>query len=82
MPTNAELLHELRLHGAKPRQPREIPAMSRRTRDYLLTAGLGSVVIVVVAFKAIPDSESAKALRLAMTGVGAYAVLLWYIFSE
>src|SRR3954467_3771399 len=42
-PSNQELLHELRFHGAKKSAPREIPAVSRRTRDYLLVAGTGSV---------------------------------------
>jgi hypothetical protein len=33
MPSNAELLHELRLHGAKPPPRKEHTGMSRRTRD-------------------------------------------------
>ena len=80
MPTKAELLHELRLHGAKPLPPHEIPAMSRRTRDYLLLVGIGSSLICFAIFKVMPDSERATVGRLALTAVGAYAGLLWYIF--
>ncbi len=80
MPTNAELLHELRFHGAKPRPPREIPPMSRRTRDYLLVAGLGSVAIVIACFKLMGGSDAAVVARLAFTGVALLCGLLWFIF--
>jgi hypothetical protein len=80
MPTNAELLHELRLHGAKPPPPRELPAVSRRTRDFLLVAGVGSAAIVVLAFKLMSDSDAAVVARLAFTGVALLCGLLWFIF--
>lgn len=80
MPSNAELLHELRLHGAKPLPPREIPAVSRRTRDFLLLAGVGSAVIVVLAFKLMSGSDAAVVARLAFTGVALLCGLLWFIF--
>lgn len=80
MPTKAELLHELRLHGAKPLPPHYIPAMSRRTRDYLLLVGIGSSLIFFAAIKIMPDTDRATVGRLALTVVGAYAGLLWYIF--
>jgi hypothetical protein len=79
-PSNAELLHELRLHGAKPPPPREIPTVSRRTRDYLLLAGIGSVVIVGVLFRVMSGSEVAVILRLAFTAVALLCGLLWFIF--
>lgn len=80
MPTKEELLHELRLHGAKPPPPREIPAVSRRTRDYCLLVGIGSALIVVVAIKVMPDADRGTVGKLVMTAVGAYAALLGYIF--
>jgi hypothetical protein len=80
MPSNAELLHELRLHGAKPPPPREIPAVSRRTRDFLLLAGIGSALVVVLAFRILSGSETAVVLRLALTGAGLWSGLLWFIF--
>ncbi|MCX6950643.1 MAG: hypothetical protein NTV51_00405 [Verrucomicrobia bacterium] len=79
-PTNEELLHELRLHGAKPPPPREIPAVSRRTRDYLLLAGLGSAGILVASFRVLHDSDVAVILRLALTGIALLCGLLWFIF--
>lgn len=80
MPTHAELLHELRLHGAKPPPARELPAISRRTRDYLLTAGLGSAGILLVSFRVLSGSETLVVLRLALTAVGLLCGLLWFIF--
>ncbi len=81
MPTNAELLHELRLHGAKPKpRPRDATGMSRRTRDYLLLATIGNAVITLAAFKLMPGSETATILRLVFTAAAAYSGLLWYIF--
>ena len=79
-PSDAELLHELRKHGAKPPPPRELPLMSRRTRDYLIVAGLGSAVIGFVTFRLVGGAEAATALRLALTGVALYCGLLWFIF--
>lgn len=80
IPSRLELLHELRRHGAKPPPPREIPAMSRRTRDYLLVAGSGSAGILIVTFRVLGDSDVAVALRLALTGIGVLCGLLWFIF--
>ena len=80
MPTNEELLHELRKHGAPPPPPRELPAVSRRTRDYLLVASLGSAVIGFVAFRLVGGSDPAVAARLALTGVVLFSGLLWFIF--
>jgi len=79
-PTNAELLHELRLHGAKPPPPRELPLVSRRTRDYLLVAGIGSAVIFGAAFRILGDSDVLVVLRLACTGAALLCGLLWFIF--
>ena len=79
-PTNEELLHELRLHGAKPAPPREIPAVSRRTRDYLLLAGTGSAVILGASFRVLHDSDTLVVLRLATTGIVLLCGLLWFIF--
>lgn len=79
-PSNEELLHELRLHGAKPPPPREIPAVSRRTRDYLLLAGLGSAAIAGVAFRVLGDSEVTVILKLVFTGGALWCGLLWFVF--
>ena len=80
MPTNEELLHELRKHGAPPPPPRELPAVSRRTRDYLLVASLGSAVIGFAAFRLVGGSDPTVAARLALTGVVLFCGLLWFIF--
>jgi hypothetical protein len=80
MPTNAELLHELRLHGAPPRVRDEPPGVSRRTRDFFLLAGLGSGGIVVACFRVLGDSDPAVTWRLALTGVVLLCGLLWFIF--
>lgn len=80
LPTNEELLYELRKHGVKPAMPKELPGVSRRTRDYLLIAGIGSGCIVFSIVKVLSGSETASIMRLALTGVGAYCGLLWYIF--
>ncbi|MSU22987.1 MAG: hypothetical protein EXS32_04100 [Opitutus sp.] len=80
LPSNAELLHELRKHGAKSSGPRELPAVSRRTRDYLLTAGVGSASILFLSFKLLTDSDVLVILRLALTGVALLCGLLWFIF--
>lgn len=79
-PSNEELLHELRLHGAKPPPPREIPAVSRRTRDYLLLAGIGSAGIFLATFRVLHDSDAMVILRLALTGTALLCGLLWFIF--
>lgn len=80
MPSNAELLHELRLHGVKPRRPREIPTVSRRTRDYLMVAGIGSGIIVGGCFRLMNGSDVLVVARLALTGVALLCGLLWFIF--
>jgi hypothetical protein len=79
MPTNAELLHELRQHGAKP-PPRPLPGVSRRTRDFLLIAGVGSAGIAFVCFRLLQGSDPAAALKLAATGIIVFCGLLWFIF--
>ena len=80
MPTKEELLHELRFHGAKPPPRREHTGLSRRTRDYLLVAGVGSAAIVMLAFKLMSGSDAAVVARLACTGVALLCGLLWFIF--
>lgn len=80
MPTNAELLHELRRHGAKPPPRAEPRTFSRRTRDFLLLAALGSVAITVVCFRVLSTSETATVLRLAFTGIALLIGLLWFVF--
>jgi hypothetical protein len=79
-PSNAELLHELRRHGAKPPPPREIPTVSRRTRDFLLLAGVGSAVIGGGVFFLLGDGSSGNAVKLALTGITVYCGLCWFIF--
>jgi hypothetical protein len=78
-PSNAELLHELRKHGAKPPR-RETPTVGRRTRDYLLTAGIGSLVIGLGTFRLLGASDPGNALKLALTGIAVFCGLLWFIF--
>lgn len=78
--TNEELLHELRKHGAKPLKRPESTGISRRTRDYALLAGIGSACIVFAIAKVLSGSDPVSITRLALTGVGAYCGLLWYIF--
>jgi hypothetical protein len=80
MPTAAELLDELKLHGAKAPPRKELPAVSRRTRDFLLLAGVGSVVIVAVLFRVMSGSDAAVVARLALTAVALLCGLLWFIF--
>lgn len=79
-PTNQELLHELRLHGAKPPPPRQIPAVSRRTRDYLLIAGIGSAAIGGGVLRVLGDAEPANAFKLALTGIALFCGLLAFVF--
>ena len=80
MPTNEELLHELRKHGAKPPPREEPPRVSRRTRDFLLLAGVGSAAITALCFKVLNDSELPKILRLVVTGVGVFCGMLAFVF--
>ena len=80
IPSNEELLHELRLHGAKPAPPAEIPAITRRTRDYLLIGGLGSAAIGFGVFHVLGDSEPGNAVKLALTGMAVFCGLLWFVF--
>lgn len=80
MPTNAELLYELRKHGAKPPPPRPLPAVSRRTRDFLLVAAVAAAVIGFAAFRIVGGSDPSAALKLALTGIGVFVALLWFIF--
>jgi hypothetical protein len=77
-PSDADLLHELRKHGAKP-PPREIPAVSRRTRDFLLVAGVGSFVIGFATFRIVGNAEFTT-VRLVLTGIALFCGMLWYIF--
>ena len=79
-PSDQELLHELRKHGAKPPPPREIPFLSRRTRDYLIVAGLGSLAIGFATFRLLGDAPAATSVRLALTGIALFCGLLWFIF--
>ncbi len=78
-PSDAELLHELRLHGAKP-PPREIPRVSRRMRDFTLLALVGSAAIGLVVFNVVGGGSVANAVKLAVTGIGVFVALLWFIF--
>jgi hypothetical protein len=79
-PTKAELLADLTTYGDKRSAPHESPTVSRRTRDYLLTAGVGSAAIVIALVKLMPDSSGLTVVRLAFTAVGLFCALLWYIF--
>jgi hypothetical protein len=80
MPTSEELLHELRLHGAKPPPRRDLPAVSRRTRDYLLVAGIGSAAIGFGVFRFLGDADSGNAIKLAVTGIALFCGLAWFVF--
>jgi hypothetical protein len=80
MPTEAELLHELRLHGAKP-PPRPEPGLvSRRTRDFLVVAGIGSLGLTIACFRMLGSSDPATILRLAFTASALLCGLLWFVF--
>jgi hypothetical protein len=80
MPTHQELLADLSPYGRK-RSPKHEPrAFSRRTRDYLLTAGVGSAGIVLVLLKLMSNSDGVTMARLAFTAVALFCGLLWYIF--
>jgi hypothetical protein len=81
MPTNAELLHELRLHGAKPPARKEVTGMSRRTRDFLLIAGIGSIVIAGACYRFLGDAaDPMAAVKLAATGIAVFCGLTWFVF--
>jgi hypothetical protein len=80
MPSNEELLHELRKHGAKPPPPSETRDFSRRTRDFMLLAGVGSIVIGFFLMWLFGDSGVNSSFRIAFTGVATYCGILWYVF--
>jgi hypothetical protein len=80
MPTHAELLYELRKHGAKPPRRVEPAGPSRRTRDFLLLAGIGSAVISGACFRILTDTDFGTIVRLALTGIALFCGLLWFIF--
>jgi hypothetical protein len=79
-PSNDELLHELRLHGAKPPPRQEIPTVSRRTRDYLLISTIGSALIGFTVFQLLGDSAPGNAFKLAATAIAVFCGLLWFVF--
>jgi hypothetical protein len=81
MPSNAELLCELRRHGAKPPPRAALRTFSRRTRDFLLLAMFGSVAITVVCLGVLSTAETATVLRLAFTGIALLCGLLWFVFE-
>lgn len=80
MPTNQELLNDLTKYHAKPDVPRELPAVSRRTRDFLITAGVGSAGIIFALVKLMSQSDTPTVMRLALTAVAIFCGMLWYIF--
>lgn len=79
-PTHAELLADLSNPQAKRRKPEEFSRFSRRTRDYLLVAIIGSAAIVLVITKVVGGPEATTAVRLCFTAVALYCALLWYVF--
>ena len=80
IPTNEELLHELRKHGVKTAPPMPPPVVSRRTRDYLLIAGIGSAGIGFAALRLLSSHSTSVAVQVALTGIVAFCGLLWFIF--
>jgi hypothetical protein len=54
--------------------------VSRRTRDYLLVAGLGTAAIVGACLKLMNAADPSSALKLAATGVVVFCGLTWFIF--
>ncbi len=79
-PSNEELLRDLSLHGTKPLPPRETPRVSRRTRDYLLLAGIGSALIGFGVFQLVGRGSSGNAFTLALTGIAVFCGILWFVF--
>ena len=79
-PTNAELLADLSNPQAKRRKPEEFSTLSRRTRDYLLVAGVGSGAIIFVITKLVSGSDGFTVARLCFTAAGLFCALLWYVF--
>lgn len=79
-PTNEELLRDLSPYGAKPLKPRELPRVNRRTRDFLIVAGVGSAGIILAMAKLVSSADPAAVVRLALTAVAVFCGLLWYIF--
>lgn len=80
IPTNEELLRDLWRPDAKAKVARETPTLSRRTRDFLLLAGIGSVTIAAVSYKVMSGSDLMVVVRLALTGIALLCGLLWFIF--
>lgn len=54
--------------------------VSRRTRDYLLIAGMGSGAIGFAIFRLLGDADAGNALKLALTAIAVFCGLLWFIF--
>ena len=79
-PSNAELLHELRLHGAKPPPRPEPGRFSRRTRDFLLVTGVGGAAIVVATWQLLGGGDVGVWVRLTLTATGLFAGLMAFIF--
>ena len=80
MPTDEDLLYDLRKHGAKPPPPVDLPDFSRRTRDFMLLAGIGSIVIGFVIMWLFGDAGLNTAARIALTGIATYCGILGYVF--
>ena len=68
------------MYGTKPPPPREIPRVSRRTRDYLFLAGIGSAAIGFGVFRIVGRGAADNALTLALTGIAVFCGLLWFVF--
>eukprot|EP01035_Chromulina_nebulosa_P058673 gene58673-80356_t len=79
-PTHAELLADLSNPQAKRRKPEEFSRFSRRTRDFLLIATIGSIALVLVITKVVGGPSAATTVRLCLTAVGLFCALLWYVF--
>jgi hypothetical protein len=54
--------------------------VSRRTRDYLLIAGIGSAAIGFGIFRLLGASDPSNAAKLAFTAIAVFCGLLWFIF--
>jgi hypothetical protein len=80
IPSHEQLLHELRLHGAKPPPLPEPRAVSRRTRDFLLVAGIGSALIGLGVFRVLGGADSGNAVKLAITGIAVFCGLMAFVF--